>query len=112
MLIVAIARVNDRDMVGGSAACFAEPAILCRRTIASEYASKVRIVSSNVSPLETDETVSGFWISIVCPPSLFTAAANEPKVLLEGSKKSSDMILPASKYDGSLFISDLFHFTG
>ena len=57
------------------------------------------MVSSNDSPLLTDETVSGFCISIVSPPSRLTAEANEANVRLDGSKKSSETTYPLSKDD-------------
>ena len=64
---------------------FADPISGWRKTIASEYCSKVRTVSARVSPLLTELNCTPCVIGITAPPKRSIAAIKEELVRVLGS---------------------------
>src|SRR5258706_1728351 len=80
---------TGRGMLSMSfAACAARPASFVRMMITSTYELNVRIESSKVSPLTSDD-VDGSRISLVRMPKIWHALLNDRKVRVEGCVKYS-----------------------
>ena len=95
VLVRAVARVDDRGAERASASISAAPAWACRTTTTSgAIASRLRAVSSSVSPLMVDDA----------EPEMFTASAdrrlaaisNEVRVRVDGSRNRLMTVFPRS----------------
>jgi hypothetical protein len=94
VLVPSVARVDDvrGNALGQEARRAGRP---CRMTTMSmRIASRLRAVSTSVSPFDTDEPVSEMLT--VSALSRFSANSNEMRVRVEASKKRLTIVLPRS----------------